>query len=92
MAPIIKLLHKTEMFVWIAKCSEAWEAIKQRYLDASILLAPEWDMEFHVHIDAPNPIVGVMLAQNPIKKCDQPVAYASRLLNNAEKNYITIER
>jgi hypothetical protein len=49
-------------------------------------------MEFHVHIDASNLVVGVMLAQNPIGKCDHPIAYASKLLNNAEKNYITIKR
>jgi hypothetical protein len=26
------------------------------------------------------------------KKCDQPIAYASKLLKNAKKNYTTIER
>jgi hypothetical protein len=33
-----------------------------------------------------------MLAQNSIKKCDQPIAYASKLLNNADKNNITTKR
>jgi hypothetical protein len=33
-----------------------------------------------------------MLAQNLTKKCDQPITYAFRLLNNVEKNYTTIER
>jgi hypothetical protein len=33
-----------------------------------------------------------MLVQNSIKKCDQALAYASRLLNNAKKNYTTIKR
>jgi hypothetical protein len=33
-----------------------------------------------------------MLAQNPNEKCDQPIAYASRLLNNAEKTYTTTKR
>jgi hypothetical protein len=43
-----------------------WEAIKQKYLDALILVAPKWDMEFHVHTNASNIVVGAMLAQNPI--------------------------
>jgi len=34
----------------------------------------------------------VMLIQNPIKKCDHPITYPSKLLNNMEKNYTTIER
>jgi hypothetical protein len=33
-----------------------------------------------------------MLAQNPTAKCDQPIAYASRFLNDAKKNYTTTER
>jgi hypothetical protein len=33
-----------------------------------------------------------MLAQNPTKKCDQPIAYASKLLNNAKENYTTTNK
>ena len=33
-----------------------------------------------------------MLAQNPTDKIDQLIAYASRLLSKAEKNYTTIEK
>jgi len=32
-----------------------------------------------------------MLAHNPIGKYDQPIVYASRLLNKIEHNYTTIE-
>jgi hypothetical protein len=56
-------------------------------LDAPILVAPRWGMEFHVHIDVSNLAIKVMLAQNPTRKCDQPIAYAFKLLNNVKKNY-----
>ncbi len=49
-------------------------------------------MEFHVHIDALNLAIKAMLVQNPIKKCDQPIAYTSKLLNNAKENYTNIKR
>ena len=49
-------------------------------------------MEFHVHTDASELAVGAMLAQNPTGKWDQPISYASRLLNVAEKNYTTTEK
>ena len=49
-------------------------------------------MEFHVHTDASDIVVGAMLAQNPTSKTDQPIAYASRLLSKAEKNYTTTEK
>jgi hypothetical protein len=49
-------------------------------------------MEFHLHTYASNLALRAMLAQNPMEKCDQPIAYASKLVNNAEENYTTIER
>jgi hypothetical protein len=33
-----------------------------------------------------------MIIQNPNKKCDQPITYASKLLNNAKKNYTATKR
>jgi hypothetical protein len=43
-------------------------------------------------MDASVSDVGALLAQNIIGKNDQLVVYASRLLNNVEHNYNTIER
>jgi hypothetical protein len=69
-----------------------WEAIKQQYVDAPILIPPRWDLEFHVHTNASNLTFSDMLAQNPTRKCDQPIVYMFQLLNNAKKNYTTTER
>jgi hypothetical protein len=49
-------------------------------------------LEFHVHIDASQLVVGAILAQKPTSKIDQPVMYSSRLLNYAERNYIITKR
>jgi hypothetical protein len=57
-----------------------------------ILVTPNWTMEFHVHYDASNIAIGAVLAQNIHGDRDSPIHYASRLLNNAEKNYSTTER
>jgi len=32
------------------------------------------------------------VGSNPTKTCDQPIAYASKLLNNAKKNYTTTNK
>jgi hypothetical protein len=53
-------------------------------LEATILIPPNWQLEFHVHTDASLLVVGVMLAQNPSGKYDQPIVYASKLLNKVE--------
>jgi len=42
------------------------KAIKHKYLNAPILVALKWDMEFHIHTNASNLVVEAMLAQNPI--------------------------
>jgi hypothetical protein len=36
--------------------------------------------------------MGVMLSQNVTRKSDQPIVYASKLLNKVEQNYSTIEK
>ncbi len=45
-----------------------------------------------MHTNASLLAVGAMLAHNPIGKYDQPIVYASRLLNKVEHNYITTKR
>jgi hypothetical protein len=58
--------------------------IKQRYVDALILISTHWAIEFHVHTNAFNLVVGAMLAWNLNGKCNQLIAYASHLFNNVE--------
>ncbi len=58
--------------------------IKEKYIETSILISPNWEVEFHVHIDASLLALGAMLCQNVTRKSDQPIAYASRLLNIAK--------
>jgi hypothetical protein len=61
-------------------------------VEAPILIAPNWEKKFHVHTNAFNMAIRVTLAQNLNGKCDQPIAYASQLLNSMEQNYTTTEQ
>jgi hypothetical protein len=70
MAPITKLMQKSEEFIWTQECQEAWETIKHKYMEVPILIAPNWEKEFHVHTDASNLVIGAMLAQNLDGMCD----------------------
>jgi hypothetical protein len=45
-------------------------------METPILIPPNWPLEFQVHTNASLLVVGVMLAQNPTSKYDQPIAYA----------------
>jgi len=92
MALITKLLLKTKVFEWTTECQTAWEDIKNQYIQALILINPNWELEFHVHTYVSHLTIGAILAQNPIGKIDQHVMYSSKLLNYVERNYISIKR
>ncbi len=83
---------KTETFLWTKECQKAWELIKQKYIETPILISPNQQVEFHAHIYASLLAVGAMLSQDVTGKRNQPIMYASRLLNKVEQNYSTIER
>ena len=92
MEPITRHTRKGEAFDKTTKCENAYQYIKTRYQNAPIFIGVDWKLEFHVHTNAINIAVSAMLAQNPTGKTDQSIAYASRLLSEAEKNYTTTEK
>jgi hypothetical protein len=66
--------------------------IKQKYIEAVILISPNWQVEFHVHTYASLLAMGAMLSMNVAGKSDQPIMYVFRLLNIKKKNYSTINK
>jgi hypothetical protein len=59
---------------------------------APILVFPDWNKEFHVHINASYITLGAVLAQPGSRDIDHLLAFASRKLSIAEINYTTTER
>ena len=59
---------------------------------APVLVPPNWDLPFHVYVDASNIASGCVLSQKDIKNLDHPIYFASRQLIAAEKNYNTTEK
>ena len=55
-----------------------------------ILIFPDWKKTFHVHVDASSIALGIILAQLGEGDIDHPIAFASRKLSSAERNYTTI--
>lgn len=56
------------------------------------MVYPDWNKEFHVHVDASNFAIGATLAQLGAQGLDHSVFFASRLLSKAEQNYSTTEQ
>ncbi len=57
-----------------------------------VLIVLNWKNKFHVHIDASNYAIGMMLAQNPKDIMDKPIYYANQLMTKVQKNYSTMKK
>jgi hypothetical protein len=94
-APLTKLLKKLEVGahpVWEPTCEEAFISLKEKLSTAPVLVPPNWDLPFHVYVDASNIALGCVLSQKDTRNLDHPIYFASRQLIAAEKNYTTTER
>ena len=70
-------------FKWTDECQESYERLKQALASAPILKSPNWEIIFHVYIDASNFAIGCVLAQPGEHKLDYLISFASRQLNDA---------
>ena len=70
--PLYKLLIE---FKWTEECQESYEKLKQALASAPILKSPNWEIIFHVHIDASNFAIGCVLAQPSEHKLDYPISF-----------------
>jgi hypothetical protein len=59
---------------------------------AKILVFPDLENTFHVHVDTSTIALGAILAKSRTRELDHPIAFASNKLSESEKNYNTIER
>ena len=89
-APLHELLKKNVEFIWTDKHEEIFNWLKQRLITPPILQYPNYNIPFILFTDASYQGIGAVLAQIKDKK-EYVIAYASRTLSPAEKNYSTVE-
>jgi hypothetical protein len=89
--PLNKLLRKDAPFVWAAAQQQSFDLLKTHLTQAPILAYPKFDQEFLLLTDASTLGLGAILAQKDEEEMERVVAYASRTLNKAEKNYSATE-
>nr|GFA35254.1 reverse transcriptase domain-containing protein [Tanacetum cinerariifolium] len=89
--PMTHLLEKSSPFIFSNKCIQAFRTLKDKLIEAPILIAPNWDQPFELMCDASDYAVGAVLGQR-IEKHFRPIHYASKTMNQAEANYTTIEK
>nr|GFD13787.1 reverse transcriptase domain-containing protein [Tanacetum cinerariifolium] len=85
------LLEKNSPFVFSNQCIQAFKTLKDKLIEALILIAPNWDQPFELMCDASDYAIGAVLGQR-IGKNFRPIFYASKTMNQAEANYTTTEK
>jgi hypothetical protein len=90
-APLHSLLKKNATFEWLREQEEAFQELKHKLMSQPILQYPDFSKEFILSTDASNEGIGAVLAQGQLGK-ELPIAYASRSLSKAERNYSTSEK
>ena len=89
--PLCELLVKDAKFVWDEKCQRSFEELKQFLTTAPIVRVPNWKLPFEVMCDSSDLAMGAVLGQREDGK-PYVIYYASRTLNEAQKNYTTTEK
>nr|GEY75861.1 reverse transcriptase domain-containing protein [Tanacetum cinerariifolium] len=86
-----RLLEKDNPFIFSQECVDAFQTLKRKLIEASILIAPDWDMPFELMYDASDFAIGAVLGQRQDKHF-RPIHYASKTMTEAESNHTTTEK
>ena len=89
--PLHTLTRKAAAFKWTESCESAFESLRQHLTNPPILSFPCFTVPFVLHTDASGSAMGAVLSQVQEGQ-EQVIAYWSRQLDKAQRNYSTIER
>ena len=86
-SPLTRLLRKDVPFEWGPEQENAFQELKTALITAPILSFPNYQQGFTLFTDASGVGVGAVLCQQDAKGFYRPLAFASRVLNDAETRY-----
>jgi hypothetical protein len=89
--PLSNLLAKETPFVFDESCQKAFDFLKTAVTCAPILQPPIWTTPFEIMTDASDYAVGAVLGQK-IDRKPFVIYYASKTLDEAQRNYTVTEK
>ena len=90
--PLNQLLCKDVKWVWSKKCDKAFSALKEQLASQSVLVHYDVNLPLKLACDASSYGLGVVISHIMPDNSERPIAYASRSLSKAERNYSQIEK
>ena len=91
-APLNKLLRKDIPWDWTDECQTSFEKIKKALTSTDVLAHYDPNLPIGLARDASSVGVGAVLYHTNPDSSERPIAYASKSLTSAEKNYSQIEQ
>ena len=88
--PLYVLLKKDAPYNWTTLQQKAFDALKEKLTQAPVVRYPDFSRPFFLYTDASGTGLGAVLAQKEEEE-EYVIAYASRTLTPAEKNYAVTE-
>ena len=86
MSPITDCMKQGE-FIWTKAATKAFNEIKQKMTEASVMRLPDLTKPFEVEFDASGTSIGGILSQER-----HPIAYFIKKLNDAKQKYSTYDK
>lgn len=92
MEPLYALLRKDVKFMWSDKCQRAYQALKEAVTSDQVLVHYDPKLPIVLSTDASNVAVAGILSHEFENGEVKPIAFVSRALSSAERNYSTIQK
>ena len=86
------LLHKDAQWCWTTECSQAVKDIKKVFKSPNTLSNYDPKLPLSIACDASQVGIGAILFHTFSDGSEKPIAYASRKLTKAERNYTQIQK
>lgn len=90
-APMTDLVGKSGKFSWTDSAQAAFETLKTCLSSAPVLQQPDFSRPFYIQCDASTVGVGSVLFQISDDGQEHPIAFQSKKLNAAQRNYSITE-
>lgn len=92
LAPLYQLLQKNTKWFWALRQTKVFESVKKLFTSVKVLVHYDPTKELVLACDASPYGVGAVLLHPDRDGKDRPIAYASRSLATAKRNYAQLEK
>jgi ribonuclease HI len=89
---ITAMLKKDSKIKWTEAAKQSFSDIKEAITSAPVLISPDFSKVFYIFSFASNDTIAAVLLQKNIDDQEQPVAFFSKVLRDAETKYELLEK